>query len=115
MSCYCVLISKMDSARALFEMKSPAQSQMCTLEAISSEFNRISKMKSSFFLPYSKEAIWSMVQLAYSDIPTTNESILEDQLQITATYSIPYLTEIMSVLDRNNVCFFDENYENRSI
>ena len=112
-----MLVPKTSQARALFEeMKSESDAQMIQLESssgdcfsihafvlqsLSPDFTRMVNEAcrdptTPCFLPYSNAAIWSLLQLAYTGITAANEGIVEEQLQMAASYSLPVLTKIAS-------------------
>ena len=117
-SCYCFFEPKTVEAKVIFkQMQEDGMStniqlegnsgylflvHSSILEKVSSDFKKIvAQMRSSnqqtpFYLPYSDEVIWGLLELAYTGATTTNESTVEEQLQMAAHYSITLLTKICS-------------------
>ena len=66
------------------------------MSSLSPDFRDMMPEETHHYLPYSTEVVSSVVELAYTGVTTTKESILEEQLQMAAHYDISLLTKICS-------------------
>ena len=66
------------------------------MSSLSPDFRDMMPEETHHCLPYSTEVISTIVELAYTGVTTTKESILEEQLQMAAHYDIALLTKICS-------------------
>ena len=66
------------------------------MSSLSPDFRDMMPKETHHYLPYSTEVVSSVVELAYTGVTTTKESILEEQLKMAAHYNIGLLTKICS-------------------
>ena len=109
--CYCEKTVKCVDTFELFEMQQTKKFTDRTLQSqdgavfsihtivmssLSPDFRDMMPEETHHCLPYSTEVISTIVELAYTGVTTTKESILEEQLQMAAHYDITLLTKICS-------------------
>ena len=109
--CYCEKTVKSVATFELYELQQTNKFTDGTLQSkdgavfsihsiammsLSPEFREKMQEEAHHCLPYSTEAISTLVELAYTGATTTNESILEEQLAIADHYGISLLTKICS-------------------